>query len=168
MSEPHEHSPVHDGYSQLPVPEHGDTPPPEGTKSMVLEGIKFPTLARFLNLIREDSGGPSWPPQTDTIIAARWAPHLEEMEAAVATLSDIAPAPEDTETCEALTKGERGFMYLDSEVQAFVCGEDTVQRAVAARTPELTKASNFLSDFFEAWTYFADDGFDPLVPNGEG
>jgi hypothetical protein len=156
----HEHLPP-PGYVQaLPVVTHGDRELPEGVAGMVL--THHPAIIRALNLIREDSGGPSWPPESEPVIAARWQPYLDRIEAAIGALADDKPAPEDDETNERLSAGE-AFCYLDSELYTFVAGEHTAQTLIAARSEDLTIASHFLNDFFEGWSTFEDDeGFDPL------
>jgi hypothetical protein len=152
------------GYVQAyPVITHGDYLP-EGVATAEISTTSHPTLGRALNLIREDSGGPSWPNQEGTIIAARWSPWLDRMEAAVAMLADNAPAPEDPDGVERVIGSGRVHL-VDSELYSFCNGEEQVMNAIAARSQGLTAASHFLSDFFEGWTYFEDgDGFDPLKP----
>lgn len=147
MSE-HEHLPP-PGYIQpLPVSEHGDDIA-DGVETIRLIGQ--PAIIRALNLIREDSGGPSWPPESEPLIASAWEPHLALIDAALASLSDSAPAPEDADAAERLAGGEV-FSYLDSEFYTFCNGESTVVEAITNRSEALRLASAFLNDFFEGWS----------------
>jgi hypothetical protein len=143
----HEHLPP-TGYVQaLPVVTHGDAPAPEGVDTMALTG--HPAIVRALNLIREDNGGPSWPPESSPLIAKAWEPHLAAIEAAIGSLSDTHPPSEDPEACERFNAGERS--YLDSELYTFCNGESTVVAAMAAHSEGLRLANAFLNDFFEGW-----------------
>lgn len=164
MTRQHEHLPPAGYVQALPTIEHGDSIP-DGLATVQLPTDRFPALIRAMNWIREDSGGPSWPPDDAPHVAARWEPFLDRMEAAVAALRDDQPAPEDPDTNKwAAAEAEAGkpFCHLNSELWTFTGGEDTAQKAVAARSPELTLASHFLNDFFEGWTLFDDGaGFDP-------
>ncbi|AXK43773.1 hypothetical protein [Erythrobacter aureus] len=149
------------GYTQIcATPTHGDCIPDHVVTMELAEG-SFPSIIRALNLIREDSGGPAWPPETAPLIAARWQPYLGEIEAALALLSDSKPAPEDTATLELVAKN--GFSYCESEIYTFCAGEHTSMLAIQARSPGLRLASKMLNDFFEGWTTYADHGFNPLA-----
>lgn len=144
----HEHLPP-PGYVQaLPVVTHGDAPLPDGLQPFTLTGA--PAMVRAMNLIREDNGGPSWPPEATPLIAKAWVPHIPTIEAALADLGDDVPPQEDPEACARFNAGER--CYLDSELYAFCNGEHTVMEAMKARTPELALAGAFLNDFFNGWT----------------
>ena len=155
----HEHLPPAGYVQAAETISHGDHIA-EAVETVQITGAIYPAIVRAMNFIREDSGGPSWPPQQNPLIAARWADRLPEIESAIAALSDNAPAPEDIETCERLIEGGEPFCYLDSELWTFCCGEDTAMSAIAARTPRLQLASEFLNDFFEGWSADA-----PAVPN---
>lgn len=147
------------GYVQArEVPTHGDRIPNHVVTIQIAEG-SFPSIIRALNLIREDSGGPSCSPEAAPLIAARWQPYLPEIEAALAQLSDAKPAPEDTATVEHVA--EHGFSYCDSELYTFCSGEHSSMLAIQARSPALKIASKMLNDFFEGWTTYTDDGFNP-------
>lgn len=157
------------GYVQaLPTVTHGDRIEP-GIRTTALTAGSYPTVIRAMNLIREDNGGPSWPPESEPLVATRWLLHLDRIERALAGLSDSEPAPEDTEALLRVESGEG--CYLDSELYNFCNGESTVMDAIKGRTPALTLANHFLNDFFEGWSWYADEGFDPSVApaqdNGE-
>lgn len=147
------------GYVQaLETITHGDRIEP-GVRVIRLHGGSYPTIVRALNLIREDNGGPSWPPESDPLVAARWESYLGQLEAALAGLSDTAAAPEDTEAVARIERGEG--CYLDSELYVFCNGEYSVMEALKARSPQLMMASHFLNDFFEGWSWYSDADFDP-------
>lgn len=147
------------GYVQaLPTVTHGDRIEP-GTRTTALTAGSYPAVIRAMNLIREDNGGPSWPPESEPLVAARWQPYLAEIEEALAALSDTDPAPEDSEAVARVEAGEG--CYLDSELYAFCNGESAVMEAIKSRSSELRLASHFLNDFFEGWGWYGDQGFDP-------
>lgn len=142
----HEHLPP-PGYVQaLPVVTHGDAIGDDVETVLLADS---PTIVRAMNLIREDTGGPSWPPESVPLIAKAWCPHLAVIECALADLGDDVPPQEDPEACERFNAGERS--YLDSELYAFCNGEGTVMDAMRARSPELALAGHFLDDFFDGW-----------------
>ncbi len=134
-------------YPTVIYPEH-ELPPGTPVVQVTLE--QYPALTRALNLIREDSGGPAWPPQPVTPALARWEPWLDRMEAAVAALRADVPAPEDVEAAARIAAGE-GHAYCDSELYTFCNGDYDTMRAIMLRSPELAAASNFLNDFFNGW-----------------
>lgn len=148
MAAQHEHLPPAGCVQACPVITHGDTPAPEGVETVALADC--PTLIRAMNLIREDNGGPSWPPESMPLIAKAWCPHLAAIEGALANLSDQAPPPEDPEACQRFNAGERS--YLDSELYTFCNGECTVMDAMRSRSAALALAGDFLDDFFEGWS----------------
>lgn len=167
-SERDTHAPP-EGYEQVgEVTTHSDPPLPEGVAQSYLDGEKFPKLARALNHVRADSGGPTWPAQGVTSIPARWEPYLARMELAVGSLSEQYPAPEDDAAVEAMLAGE-ALPYHESELYSFCCGEYHVMTSIAHRSDGLTMASNFIGDFFAGWSAYDDEGFDPLqTPDIEG
>jgi len=156
----HEHLPPAGYVQAAPVIQHGDRIA-QGIETMVLAAEEWPGIIRALNLIRENSGGPSWPPESDPRIACRWTPYLNDIETALAALSDDAPAPEDGETIARLK--DREFCYIDSELYTFCNGEDTLVEIMAERSFEMTAAHNFLSDFFWGWSLYSDDDFNPMA-----
>lgn len=156
----HEHLPPRGYVQACEVFTHGDQIA-DGVATMTLDAACFPSIVRALNLIREDNGGPSWPPEDAPLIAARWQPYLVEIEAAIASLADDAIAPGDDDARRSVA--EQGFCYVDSELYTFCNGEATVMEAIAARSPALTLASKLLNDFFEGWSLFDDVGFDPMI-----
>jgi hypothetical protein len=128
---------------ELPV--HGDDPFPRELFAMVLYGSQYPTLARALNLVRADNGGPTWQAQDDTIIPEYWEPWLLRMEVAMSALRDDLSAPEDTEAPKTACS------LYDSELYTFICGEEDIMVVMCARSPELQAVNNFLNDFFDGW-----------------
>lgn len=126
----------------LPVVEHGDNIA-EDVATITLTADRFPTIIRAMNLIREDNGGPSWPPEEEPKVAMGWASHLHLIETALAHLSDSRPAGEDPEPTEGL---------LGSELYTFCNGEHTVVEAIKRRGPSLEITHSFLNDFFEGWS----------------
>lgn len=162
----HEHLPPAGYVQTLPVIEHGDREAPEGTEVATIGASAFSNVIRAMNLIREDNGGPSWPPESEPVIAARWLPYLDRIEAAIGALADDKPAPEDEDGLrEAATDAEAGkpFCYLNGELYTFCNGECTAMEAIAARSADLALASKFLNDFFEGWSSYEDEGFDPTI-----
>lgn len=143
----HEHLPPAGYVQALPVNTQGDFIA-DGVETVRLADC--PTIVRAMNLIREDNGGPSWPPESMPLIAKAWCPHLAVIEGALADLSDQAPPPEDPEACERFNAGEP--CYLDSELYTFCNGESTVVEAMTKRNAGLFLAGHFLNDFFNGWT----------------
>jgi hypothetical protein len=154
----HEHLPPAGYVQAYQTITHGDDIA-DGVETIQIDGATYPAIVRALNLIREDSGGPSWPPEASPLVAARWSPYLARIEAAIADLSDNAPAPEDAEACARVIA--EGFSYLDSELYTFCNGEHSAMMAIAAVSPDRRIASRFLNDFFEGWSGEEDEGFDP-------
>lgn len=154
----HEHLPPRGYVQACEVFTHGDQIV-DGVATMTLDVSQFPAIIRALNLIRENNGGPSWPPEASPQIAARWQPYLAKIDAAIAGLTDVGIAPEDEAARRRVA--DSGFSYIDSELYTFCNGEETALEAIAARTPELTLASKLLNDFFEGWSLFDDVDFDP-------
>ena len=149
-SKSHENLPP-EGYVQaLPTVTHDDHIA-DGVKTIRLSRDSYPAIIRAMNLIREDNGGPSWPPEQTPRVAERWQPLLPDIEQALAALSDSGPAPEDEEAITRI-KGGEPFCYLDSELYTFCNGEQSVVDAIKARSDSLRMANDFLNDFFEGWT----------------
>lgn len=125
-----------------PVVTHGDINA-DGVATVTITEGRFPAIVRALNLIREDNGGPSWPPEAEPEVAKHWESFLTSINATLAGLSDSRPAGEDPEPHDGL---------LGSELYTFCNGESTVQEAMVRRGHSMAVASAFLNDFFEGWS----------------
>ena len=143
-------------FQAAPTPfSHGDYDPPEGTETFQITLETHPATGRALNLMREDNGGPVWRLQEATNVPVRWQPFMGQIETVLKSLSDHKPAPEDPDETDGEACG-----LVGSELFSFIAGEHSVTEAIAARSPEHAIASQFLSDFFEGWETFSDEGFD--------
>lgn len=112
---------------------------------MIFSAQNYPALASILELIRLDNNMPD----EEIMIPEKWIEHLPLMEQASAALRDDIPAPEDLEAHDRIIR--EGFCYLDSEIEVFANGEETVVDRIAKRSPELMLLHGFLNDFFSGF-----------------
>ena len=126
------------GYVARPTITHGDSAP-EGVPLRAITKADYPATIFAMNIIRMDSGGPSWPAEDAPQIPLCWHPFLPTIEAA---LND-------------LDGGDRSKVDLDSEMFTFCSGEEDAMQELRGRSQALGMASLFLNDFFEDWSYFA-------------
>lgn len=127
----------------------------EGPDADVLCPATRPGIYRALNLLIEDSYGPTARPITSGLaIPPWWSPHVPEIEQFVGSLSDELAAPEDGELMASLPDAAESLHVaniMDSELWSFVNGEDTVANAIAQRSRAGVLAHVFLNDMFEGF-----------------
>lgn len=112
--------------------------------------LEFPAIAKTLLLVCEDNG--MYPPDYAAgYIPLRWRAQLPVIESALSKLREDRVAPEDLEAQDRVIC--EGFHYLDSELWAFVAGEQTVTEQIANRSASLRLANKFLNDFFDGWMH---------------
>lgn len=130
-----------EGYIQaLPVFAHGDRIP-DNVPCEAIGRDAFPATIFAMNVIRMDSGGPSWPADDAPSVPLCWHPFLPVIESGLATLDG----------------GDRSKLDLDGEMFTFCAGEEGAMQAIRDRSQSLGLASLFLNDFFEGWTHVALD-----------
>lgn len=127
------------GYVQaVPTITHGDQLP-DGVPARAIGKADYPATIFAMNIIRMDSGGPSWPAEDAPQVPLCWHPFLPVIEDAL----------------NQLDGGDRSKVDLDSEMFIFCSGEESAIHALRDRSQGHTMASLFLNDFFEGWSYFA-------------
>lgn len=135
------------GYVQaVPTITHGDQLP-DGVPVRAIDKADYPATIFAMNIIRMDSGGPSWPAEDAPQVPLCWHPFLPVIEAGLHTLDN----------------GDRSKIDLDNEMFTFCSGEADAQQAIRERSQALAMAALFLNDFFEGWSYFASEA----SPRGE-
>ncbi len=132
------------GYVQQGCITHGDSMP-EGVPMLSITKADYPATIFAMNLIRMDSGGPSWPAEDAPQVPLCWHPFLPVIEAAL----------------NELDGGDRSKVDLDTEMFTFCAGEEGAMSAIRERSQALGMASLFLNDFFEGWSYFATEALRP-------
>lgn len=120
---------------------------------ILVNSESYPNIVEAMNCMADDTGGMTFPVHE---VPKRWEPYLGQLEETFGGLSRKERAPES----EPLPPHVKPSELLDSEFYAFCNGEFTEQSAIANRDINHARASVFLNDFFEDWTYTADDGAD--------
>lgn len=126
------------GYSKRECATHDDHAP-AGVPMLAIGKADFPATVFAMNLIRMDSGGPSWPAEDAPQVPLCWHAFLPVIEAAL----------------NELDSGDRSTIDLDNEMFTFCAGEAEASQAIRERSQALGLANLFLNDFFEGWTYLA-------------
>lgn len=128
-----------------------------GEDAIVLCPAARPGIYRALNLYIADAFGPARKPILSGFrVPAYWESYIPEIESFLFSLSDELAAPEDKDTLERIlpSDGLHVSHMMDSELLAFVVGEDSVTDAIARRSRAGLLANAFLTDLAEGWSYY--------------
>lgn len=128
------------GYAQIECFTHGDMIRDSVTCAQITPE-SYPATIFAMNLIRMDSGGPSWPAESSPEVPLCWHPWLPVIEQGLGSLDG----------------GDRSNVDLDGELYIFCAGEESEMMAIRDRSLALGMANLFLNDFFEGWSYLAID-----------
>lgn len=121
------------------------------TKMKIITTESHPNIMEAIHMIQQDTGDHLCIPILE--VPERWESLLPEIEETIGTLSRERRAPEE----EPLPPHVKPSPLLDSEFYSFCNGTYEVQEAMSNRSMSHMRATIFLMDYFEAWTY-TDEG----------
>lgn len=147
-----------------------------GEVALRVDCKQYPEVVQAARWSDEDNGTNHFMPGVGFVvddpdgltIPARWKPHLDMIEQALASLDHSAPHPLDKDTIRVLEESRRPSTIHDSAAYCFVVGEHTPMMAMANSSPELWAAHRFLNEYFEGWEFDPTAGFAALRSNNAG
>jgi len=130
----------------------------------------YPQIIQSARWSDEDNGTNHFEPGVGFIVddpdglmvPARWLPHLDTIETALAGLDHAAPHPLDIDNIEWLAREAKEPTIYESAAYCFCAGEHTPVTAMANSSPGLWTANRFLNEYFEGWLFDPTAGYENI------